>query len=347
MLSFEHLSPAEFESLCFDLIVDIGAESADWRKGTTGDSSPSDQGRDIECHFRYTGPGGEALTERRFVECKHYARGVPPSELHAALAWAHAERPDALYFIVSGFLSNPAKAFLEQYRQNNRPNFRIAVWEQPRLTSYLISRSRLLRKYRLTGPLPQLELLHPVHVRWLTEAPVFGTATLFDVLDRLAAGDREEFLDWAMLSFTDFKLRPPRTGRESLHELMDVHPSYETFRAKCLALPLGDEFIAASVVEVSLAAHLRIADITRADEIRERCEGFIQFLERRRGELQERSAHYDEMIARQRRELDGIEPRLKRNHERYVHFCERVLLSILEAPPEPVSLPPEWDHVTP
>src|SRR6266516_7076851 len=110
-LRFDNLSASEFEGLCFDLLSGLGPENAVWRKGTPGPTSPADQGRDIECIFRYRAPGNDWLQERRFVECKHHSKGVPPRELEAALSWAAAERPDTLHFIVSGFLSNGAKEY--------------------------------------------------------------------------------------------------------------------------------------------------------------------------------------------------------------------------------------------
>ena len=47
---------------------------------------------------------------------------------------ANAERPNAALFIVSGFLSNPAKDYLHDYELNNRPPFRIKYWERPVLS---------------------------------------------------------------------------------------------------------------------------------------------------------------------------------------------------------------------
>jgi hypothetical protein len=36
-------------------------------------------------------------------------------------------------FIVSGFLSNPAKDYVRDYEENNRPPFRIKYWERPQV----------------------------------------------------------------------------------------------------------------------------------------------------------------------------------------------------------------------
>jgi hypothetical protein len=49
-----------------------------------------------------------------------------------------------------------------------------------------------------------------------------------------------------------------------------------------------------------------------------------------------------EIIERNRRELDAVDERLEHNRQRYELFCERVLLPLLESPPEDMSLPPEF-----
>ena len=95
-------------------------------------------------------PGGGQHFERWFVDCKHFKKGVPPKELQNLLAWAEADRPDYAVFAVSNFLSNPAKEYLEAYRRNNRPAFKIRFWEKPHLVRMLKKKITLQRKYNLT-----------------------------------------------------------------------------------------------------------------------------------------------------------------------------------------------------
>jgi hypothetical protein len=85
--------------------------------------------------------------EKWFVDCKHYKRGVPPVELQNLLNWCEAERPDVALFVVSNFLSNASKDYLDNYRRNNRPPFKIKYWEKPRLERMV--KARLVRKYDL------------------------------------------------------------------------------------------------------------------------------------------------------------------------------------------------------
>lgn len=72
-------------------------------------------------------------TETWFIDCKHYGNAVPPDALSNAAAWANAERPAVLLCMVSGFLSNGAKNWVDDYRRNNNPPFRIRTWERPQL----------------------------------------------------------------------------------------------------------------------------------------------------------------------------------------------------------------------
>ena len=50
--SLNHLTDTEFEQFCYDLLSELKFVNLNWRKGTGFSSSPSDRGRDIECHTR-------------------------------------------------------------------------------------------------------------------------------------------------------------------------------------------------------------------------------------------------------------------------------------------------------
>jgi hypothetical protein len=146
-LSFDHLSATRFEEFGFDILNQLKFVNIDWRKGTGKDSSPADRGRDIVCFQQKVDVDDTRHMEQWFVDCKHHRKGVPPTELQNLLAWAEAERPDVALFIVSNFLSNASKDYLEDYKRNNRPPFKIRYWEKPRLEK--LTKSHLIRKYNL------------------------------------------------------------------------------------------------------------------------------------------------------------------------------------------------------
>jgi hypothetical protein len=149
-IKFDGLSSTDFEEFCADLLNATGFVNVDWHKGTGLATSPADKGRDIVCDHPRKEPDGSQHFERWFVDCKHFKRGVPPKDLQNMLAWAEAERPDVALFIVSNFLSNPAKDYLDTYRKNNRPPFKIRCWERPQLARMLGRKMSLQRKYDLT-----------------------------------------------------------------------------------------------------------------------------------------------------------------------------------------------------
>ena len=88
-----------------------------------------------------------------------HEKGVPPAALDGTLAWANAERPHTVLFIVSGFLSNPGKDFLRDYETNNRPPFRIKTWEQPQLERFAGANPDLLARFLLGDMRPESEIL--------------------------------------------------------------------------------------------------------------------------------------------------------------------------------------------
>lgn len=149
-ISFSGLSSTDFEEFCSELLHAAGFVNIDWRKGTGLATSPADKGRDIVCDHLRVDPDGSEYFEHWFIDCKHFKKGIPPRELQNLLTWAEAERPDVALFIASDFLSNPSKEYLDAYRRNNRPSFKIRCWEKPQLARILRRKVSLLRKYGLT-----------------------------------------------------------------------------------------------------------------------------------------------------------------------------------------------------
>jgi hypothetical protein len=146
-LSMEHLDPTQFEELCFDLLHELGFVNVDWRKGTNKKGSPSDRGRDLVAALERADVDGHVYHETWFVDCKHYKKGVPPEALQGLMTWADAERPDTVLVMASGFLSNPAKDWLVQYRRNRSPAFRIRYWERPTIERLVGRNEQLMAKH--------------------------------------------------------------------------------------------------------------------------------------------------------------------------------------------------------
>jgi hypothetical protein len=148
-LSFNRLSATEFEEFCYDLLEELGFTNLDWRKGTGKKSSPADSGRDIVGHIQRVDVDKTRIQEKWFVDCKHYTAGIPAKELQNLLAWAEAERSDVALFIVSNFLTNSAKDYLEAYKRNNHPAFKIKYWERPTLETIARGKRDFLQMHGL------------------------------------------------------------------------------------------------------------------------------------------------------------------------------------------------------
>jgi hypothetical protein len=148
-LDFSGLSDTEFEEFTFQLLDRLGFVNVDWRKGTAHNSSPADSGRDIVAQQIREDVDKSKCIETWFIDCKHYKRGVPPGDLQNLLAWAEAERPHTAMFVASGFLSNPAKDYLEKYVRNRTPPFRIKYWERPHLEKLTANKRSLVWEYGL------------------------------------------------------------------------------------------------------------------------------------------------------------------------------------------------------
>jgi len=146
---FNHLSDGEFEEFTYDLLHEIGFVNLSWRRGSGKGGASADQGRDIVADFRRRDVDKTEHLERWFVQCKRHERGVSPEALQSAVVWASAERPAVLLFVVSNFLSNPAKTWIDDYRENNRPAFRVKVWEWKDLEKLTSSHLGLAAKYKL------------------------------------------------------------------------------------------------------------------------------------------------------------------------------------------------------
>jgi hypothetical protein len=343
-LTFAHLSPEEFEALCLDLLIALGAANVSWRKGTPLQHSPSDQGRDIECTFLRGGLAGESFSERYFVECKHHARAVPARELNSALTAASAGRPDVLLFVASGFLSNAAKEHLDKYVQSNRPSFRVRVWESPELARQLGRFPALLRKYALGAPEVHLSLLHPAHVEYIRRMPLATRHELLGILDRLEPNERNEALGFATLSVIRPTLRQAVTGNESLAELSEQRLDYPTFKACLLAADVDDMLLVAGVLSMTLQGLFGIADTSRISEIQDRHRGFLAFLRKRLEAPDADRALIESLIDKNERDLADVEVRSAQNYKTYIHFCERVLEPLLEYKLEDFAPPKELEE---
>lgn len=200
---FNNLTPTEFEEFCKDLFALQGFENIDWRKGTGLDSSPSDNGRDIECEYhRYDHILGRTVIEKWFIECKHHKKGVPPDKIQGALSWAQAENPNRLIIMVSEFLTNACKEHIKTYKKNNSPRFEIEIWEKPRLEKLANKFPNLLKKYNIQKTDELLNYFNFYHLRFIEKQPAPSFEILEAAINQLPVDDRRKIFELLFLQYS-------------------------------------------------------------------------------------------------------------------------------------------------
>jgi hypothetical protein len=341
MFSLDELDPTAFEEFCYDLLTALGFVNVSWRKGTGLKSSPSDFGRDIECQYKRVDIDGKVRLEKWFVECKHYKKGVPPSELSAALAWAESENVDTLLIIASNFLSNPAKEYLETYKRERKPRFVIKVWEKPDLENLVAGKSLLLRKYKLTGDFPFLTIIHPAHALYMSQIPINTLDYLFETLDTVEPEERDSILSWISIaliktSVTGYQTHTVFGKTVTLAEHDRSRLTYEAFKKECykLAEVLDEPLLVFLIINWVLQCQLRIGDITAIDEFIKRQQQSLEFM---KGEFREKHVFTDEdrkgvevLEKRLQESIDTAQENIHKQYSAYVGFCENVVVPLLK-----------------
>ena len=239
-LSFNRLSDTKFEEFCYDLLEELGFVNLDWRKGTGKKSSPSDSGRDIVAHLQRTDIDRTRRSETWFIDCKHYQKGVPARELQNLLAWAEAERPDVALFIVSNFLSNSAKDYLEAYKRNNRPPFEVKYWERPTLETMTRGRRDFLQMHGLLK-----KYVRPESEIWKAEGEFFDRVWYYRkliMMENIKAG--EEKIDPEILKMAQAAMKKVRAkyGSNVARYMDDWHWGYLNGKFAALRWVLGEEW---------------------------------------------------------------------------------------------------------
>jgi hypothetical protein len=348
-ITFDALSPSEFEELAYDLLVAMGFQNVNWRKGTGCETSPSDQGRDIECTHLSRVPDGSIELERWFVECKHHKRGVPPDALAGALAWSQAERPARLLFVISNFLSNPAKEHIQAYERSNKPPFRIQVWELPKLKELLGIHTQLRRKYGLLGEFPLLSILHPSHVRYLKMPPMNSLAYFFDLLDDLSPSDRHDCLSWSMHKVINPAFREAPPGfKGTLGDLMIGKVDYSSFKEKChgFARAVMPGFVVSAVVNDTLQYLLHMGDPTSMGRVLQNIDETISRFRQRIAAGDAQAEVMQGCITLLEKNRETTPDTVKRYYSLYTLFCERIVGALFDED-IPIKMPKAWSHPTP
>ncbi|RPJ71071.1 MAG: hypothetical protein EHM20_14920 [Alphaproteobacteria bacterium] len=330
--TLNNLSGTDFECFCFDLLKILDFVNLGWRKGTGLSTSPSDQGRDIQGQLLKKDIDGSEHHETWFVECKNYIKGVPPDKIQGALAWANAERPDVLLIVVSNFLSNPTKHFLDEYKKENKPPYRIKVWELKELEKLTTGKNDLRRKYNLATEITFLSILNNYHLVYSMK-PQFNTIEYFiELMDSLDPEKRDEAFSMPYFDLICPRYRTPISGEETLSELQMDTVDYAVFRKKCLGMSLEDSpFFVHKLVSSCLAWLFDMADKTALLDIQNTQRWLIEHIEADMvGEKDDnRRAMLLKMLDLPQKTLKELPERLERNYNLYNYICNELVRKLL------------------
>lgn len=330
--TLDNLTDSEFENFCFDLLSSLKFVNLSWRKGTGLTSSPADQGRDIEAEVLKKDIDGIEYYEKWFVECKHYVKGVPADKIQGALAWANAERPNILLIIVSNFLSNSTKNYLDNYQKNNKPPFRIKVWELNQLENLTADNLALRRKYNLETELSFLPIINKYHLTYAVKIQLNTLSYFLELMDELEPYKRDRAFEMTYHDLIKPRFLQPISGKETLAELQIDKCDYENFKLKCLEADSNDSttFIY-GIVTSALSWLFHFADITSVYVFQERIQATLLKIDEDilTAENDEQRERYTRMKEFGIKSMETLPERTKEMYEIYEYICNNLILKLL------------------
>lgn len=330
--TLNRLSDTEFEEFCYDLLKELGFTNLNWRKGTGKETSPSDSGRDIEAQkISKDDVDGETILENWFFECKHYTKGIPPEKIQGALSWANTENPDKLVILASNFLSNSCKEYLKKYVINNKPKFKIKIWEKKELEEFSFGKIKLLRKYKLSEGLDFVNLIHPVHLIYSLKEQYNTLDYLFSILDKYDPTKRNDLIVNVGFYFVNIHLRKPVTGKETIGELLIENLDYQFIKKHCYELKssLPEGFIVKSFMNLILTCIFCLGDKTILDDSIKNNQDLISSLKEKIKANEKEKDELKSFIGEIQERVKDLPKRTEHYYSLYVDFCENVISKLL------------------
>jgi len=316
MVDFSHLSKVEFEELCYDLISAKGWTNLNWRKGSGKPTSPSDSSRDIEADKVITDIDNSTQLLRYFFEGKHFERGVPPTEIQGALAWAEAERPYCLVIIASNFLSNPCKNYIKNYKDNNKPKFEIRIWENKLLEDLLLEETNICLKWKINIQGNNYRFINKYHLTYITKPCLNTFNYLFSILDNYNFDIRDTLFEWIYLdcsiSFSDDKIKKYECFKEHIKNNSDVYK---------------DTIHVHQIISETLAWAYHMGDIAEKENRKNFLNDFIKRAEEMHG-----SEESKEIKGHLTKQINSSDEQFDKYYKYYNDFCENVVFDLLSEP---------------
>lgn len=323
MLDLNKLSSVQFEEFTHDLLLSMGFQNLNWRKGSGYNASPSDQGRDIEAEFFNTDIDGEKRIEKWFVECKHYKQGVPAEKINSALRWAESNRPDVLLFVISNFFSNQAKECLNAYQQNNKPKFIIKIWENKKLEELTFGKAKLLRSYNIPYNKNNTDLFNPNHVTYISRQYVNSIPYFLTVLDSIKPEIRD----------TAFELTYIQIIHNTFINESDFQHNFKYFKKKCLMLyhspTMSNTFFVHQIVLSTLSWLFHTGNPLELPDVIERNKKNLEYLKSKKASSDIEKTLLTKEINRVISHIDQLPTQTSHYWDIYNAICDEVIPKLL------------------
>jgi hypothetical protein len=128
-IPWKQIQGKDLEELLYWLLDDMGAKDLEWRIGGSGEGA-ADQGRDLEAFFYMSGPDGEMIRQRWWVQAKGRSRTVEPNSVRDAITTTSAFQDiDVILIVTNSHFSNPTRDWVKQWVKTN-PNIVVKLWDQ-------------------------------------------------------------------------------------------------------------------------------------------------------------------------------------------------------------------------
>jgi tetratricopeptide (TPR) repeat protein len=195
-IEWNKLTDEDFESLCWDVLAELGYKNLQW----LGKKKGGDRGRDILAMKPMEVTETHEVMLRFLVQCKRYLANPPgPSDLQETLAWADAHNPDWLMIMVPNTLTSGTHDWLDLIRPQKK--YQILVYDEKHLEQFFDKHGNVYAKHfggkrvareRIICSMLDREMKSPKRLADETQLPEEQVAAILEKLDQEGLISREE-----------------------------------------------------------------------------------------------------------------------------------------------------------
>ena len=139
-ISWDNISPENFEKLCFKILEENKFDNLQWFGKSGGD-----KGRDIIGYKREEPLPGLTKVNKWVIQCKRYkSKLLSKTEINNILVDAEEHNPDNILIILSNTISANTKDWIDEKRKKTK--YDIHIWEELDLEREIMKHRRKLEE---------------------------------------------------------------------------------------------------------------------------------------------------------------------------------------------------------